>query len=259
MENTGSFILQQICDERPLTPPGEINQALDDLLDTLDKLMKNADDISPEKLTASLERIAGWLENADESQSSGSDAQEWTVSYLGVAGMGGNVQCEKGSQALYFNLNAQNRPYQCIWEDQAGGETGQEISICLEQNAAGAHWAIKSASVLKQITLPPLPEASLWGSEADFLQALTSLHLPSEVNEKKPVEDNEPDPVADEATIVVQKCAQCGSPLKPGKAYCGKCGTPVLSAASETRVCPYCGKNLSIKARFCGACGHAQD
>lgn len=44
------------------------------------------------------------------------------------------------------------------------------------------------------------------------------------------------------------KCAQCGTELNDGAAFCNQCGTKI-------NVCPKCGYNNHPEARFCRSCG----
>lgn len=56
------------------------------------------------------------------------------------------------------------------------------------------------------------------------------------------------------------KCDNCGSLIKIGDAFCGKCGeaAPVVERPvkeDETAKCPKCGKELDEDAKFCPDCG----
>ena len=56
------------------------------------------------------------------------------------------------------------------------------------------------------------------------------------------------------------KCESCGSLIKIGDAFCGKCGEPAPvsvkeSADEDENKCPKCGKELDEDAKFCPDCG----
>lgn len=48
-------------------------------------------------------------------------------------------------------------------------------------------------------------------------------------------------------------CWNCGSPLPPGRKFCGKCGSPRQKPAAV--VCPNCGRENPVGKKFCGKCG----
>ncbi len=54
-------------------------------------------------------------------------------------------------------------------------------------------------------------------------------------------------------------CPQCGKAIKPGRKFCGSCGTPVaLSAPPQTPAkltCPQCHQPVNPGAKFCRNCG----
>lgn len=50
-------------------------------------------------------------------------------------------------------------------------------------------------------------------------------------------------------------CPKCGSPLTPGKKFCGSCGAPVGISSPKTPVCPQCGSPVTPGKKFCGSCG----
>lgn len=56
------------------------------------------------------------------------------------------------------------------------------------------------------------------------------------------------------------KCDNCGSLIKIGDAFCGKCGeaAPMVERPvkeNDTPACPKCGKELDDEAKFCPECG----
>ena len=56
------------------------------------------------------------------------------------------------------------------------------------------------------------------------------------------------------------RCGQCGSLIKIGDAFCGKCGeaAPVVERAEkdeDSSTCPKCGSEVDENARFCPDCG----
>ena len=56
-------------------------------------------------------------------------------------------------------------------------------------------------------------------------------------------------------------CPSCGSPLTPGKRFCGGCGAPGSSQVKKemssqgTPSCPKCGNPVTPSKKFCGNCG----
>jgi predicted nucleic acid-binding Zn ribbon protein len=50
-------------------------------------------------------------------------------------------------------------------------------------------------------------------------------------------------------------CAKCGAQLKPGKKFCEKCGAPVASAQPAAPTCPSCGSTVPAGKKFCTKCG----
>ncbi|MFQ6106532.1 MAG: zinc-ribbon domain-containing protein [Thermoplasmata archaeon] len=46
-----------------------------------------------------------------------------------------------------------------------------------------------------------------------------------------------------------RKCRECGSALKEGDRFCGKCG------ARQELNCPKCGAEIADDDAFCGKCG----
>ncbi len=56
-------------------------------------------------------------------------------------------------------------------------------------------------------------------------------------------------------------CPKCGSPLSPGKKFCGNCGTPAGSLVTMTPpstsrlMCPKCEILVAPGKKFCGRCG----
>ena len=53
-------------------------------------------------------------------------------------------------------------------------------------------------------------------------------------------------------------CPKCGSELREGAKFCGKCGTAIQQPKIEVNgsyTCPVCGKEIRSGARFCSACG----
>ena len=68
-------------------------------------------------------------------------------------------------------------------------------------------------------------------------------------------------------------CAACGTPVKPGALFCGKCGMSITPAAAPDALnvpksdaaveasppCWSCGNVLKPGARFCPACGASRD
>jgi predicted amidophosphoribosyltransferase len=57
-------------------------------------------------------------------------------------------------------------------------------------------------------------------------------------------------------------CPQCGNQLRPGIAFCGKCGYGLEGAEAEDAEveaaveCPQCGHTLKPGIQFCGKCGY---
>ena len=56
-------------------------------------------------------------------------------------------------------------------------------------------------------------------------------------------------------------CPSCGSPLKPGDAFCGTCGTKVTAPASPApaSICHNCGQPVEPGSVFCMNCGTRLD
>lgn len=56
-------------------------------------------------------------------------------------------------------------------------------------------------------------------------------------------------------------CPSCGSPLNPGKKFCGNCGALVSSqvkkelSSQRTPYCTKCGNTITPGKKFCGNCG----
>lgn len=53
-------------------------------------------------------------------------------------------------------------------------------------------------------------------------------------------------------------CAGCDATLQTGAKFCRKCGTPVATPATATKVawqCANCGSSLSAGVKFCSDCG----
>lgn len=53
-------------------------------------------------------------------------------------------------------------------------------------------------------------------------------------------------------------CPKCGSELREGAKFCGKCGTaiqPQPAVVKSSLTCPVCGKEIRSGARFCSSCG----
>jgi hypothetical protein len=64
-------------------------------------------------------------------------------------------------------------------------------------------------------------------------------------------------PVSSPAVEAV--CRKCGSPLKPGKKFCGVCGAPIKQSSTaipENHTCPKCGNGLKPGVKFCSHCGN---
>ena len=82
--------------------------------------------------------------------------------------------------------------------------------------------------------------------------------LPVDIEVKALVE-LEPEPAG-------EACPQCGSPLKPGTLFCGRCGHRLETENVEEEAlkteeksgdaCPSCGNPLRPGITFCGKCGH---
>ena len=53
--------------------------------------------------------------------------------------------------------------------------------------------------------------------------------------------------------LVVNECVNCGYKLKPGKNFCGNCGTQVHSLTDNH--CGECGYKFNQYEKFCGDCG----
>jgi hypothetical protein len=169
---------KHIYSERALRVPEEINQALDRLANAIEKLTKGMGDVSGIELATILERLTHWLAtNSDEQPIDEGNSEIWTASYLGDPRTGGSVECTLRSHSIFFHLDAHNRPYQAVWEDQAAGEAGAAVFIELGQTPAGTQLSLKSVSGGKQIALPDYPENERWGNGNDFLQALTGLRF----------------------------------------------------------------------------------
>jgi hypothetical protein len=56
--------------------------------------------------------------------------------------------------------------------------------------------------------------------------------------------------VRDKLTV---PCWKCGTPLPPGRKFCGRCGSPRQKPA--TVACPNCGRENPADKQFCGRCG----
>ena len=50
-------------------------------------------------------------------------------------------------------------------------------------------------------------------------------------------------------------CPRCGSELREGARFCGKCGAAIKAIDEKKRICPVCGKEVKSTARFCSSCG----
>ncbi len=53
----------------------------------------------------------------------------------------------------------------------------------------------------------------------------------------------------------MKHCGSCGFLLKPGKNFCGKCGTAVASRTGTQIWCASCHSTIPLQKRFCGKCG----
>lgn len=68
-----------------------------------------------------------------------------------------------------------------------------------------------------------------------------------------------PEPVARKEQGLT--CSKCGSPLPPGKKFCGNCGTPAGSLvtikppSTSRMMCPKCEILVAPGKKFCGRCG----
>ena len=50
-------------------------------------------------------------------------------------------------------------------------------------------------------------------------------------------------------------CPKCGAVTKPGTAFCGKCGSALVSPEQMIIICPRCGKQNVASDAFCVGCG----
>lgn len=121
--------------------------------------------------------------------------------------------------------------------------------------------------LLLALALPPLARrreagrpASAEGTPGSERAAIpTSAAAAVQVNADARVGADLPAPAA--ATGGQAACPTCGSNLRPGAKFCGRCGqtfvvqTPALAAPSPA-YCPSCGGPLRPGAKFCGVCGH---
>lgn len=121
----------------------------------------------------------------------------------------------------------------------------------------------------------PISVADLWLMERDTSRAI--LTTPGQAAEGRAVRTETPEPSISAQVVTApaveeaesEICPRCGSRLKPGIQFCGKCGhrlgaEPVQAGAQveavtvETAVeeCPGCGHPLRPGIQFCGKCGH---
>lgn len=167
----------------------------------------------------------------------------WQAEFFGIPAMGGSLTCTKGRRALLLSLDAEGRPLHGALEEDENDTIFQ-----VEESGGSVGITFEKGGIKRNITLPG--GGQNWGSLDAFLQSLPARPMSA------------PSPAADApaAGLVPEettRCLKCGSALKPGARFCGKCGEPATAAKIKT--CPVCGKTLSPSARFCGKCGSRQD
>jgi predicted amidophosphoribosyltransferase len=132
----------------------------------------------------------------------------------------------------------------------------------------------------------PIPASALWLMENDTRRALVTFgSVDATVGEERAEAEAPAAPVAEpagaseaeegliEVSVVGAEeeagavCPECGNQLRPGIAFCGKCGYQLgggevaaeVGAAEKEPApsrCPACGQPLKPGIRFCGKCGH---
>ena len=67
-----------------------------------------------------------------------------------------------------------------------------------------------------------------------------------------------PNPV-EQQTNPNSVCANCGTPMEFGQAFCPKCGAPNMREEVKKNICGNCGTELQEGQVFCPKCGHKSD
>lgn len=194
-------------------------------------------------LSGSLFPLAEWMKTRPSPQQGSRSA--WKATYFGSPDLGGMLTCRKEAQELIFSLDPEGIPYLGIWNIQLPGKKSRGTSFKIENTPEGMQLILEDGKNQKSHKLPGA-EGLLWGTLEGFLkkvnppQTTPAAPAPS-ADAGTPLPPAQPaklsypplsppspaTPHPPKAAAEAAFCTNCGAPLKPGKKFCGKCGTPV--------------------------------